>query len=286
MTAGLVDTASEGVHVSESTRTVKVSLQVQPQHATYAKMREIWIEADALGVDTIFNWDHFYPLSGDADGLHFEAYTLIAAMAEVTSHARIGSLVTCNSYRNPNLLADMARTIDHISGGRFILGIGSGWAERDYFNYGYEFGTAASRLQDLKRDLPVIRERWSKLNPAPVNGTIPILVGGGGEKVTLRIVAEHADTWHAWGDPETMARKAGILDEWCAKIGRNPQEIERSTGLGSTTNPTGGSLAKALATAEQHIANGVTHFTVSTTGPDYDLTGLRDFVAWRDKING
>jgi len=273
--------------VSESpTRKIKISVQIQNQHATYAQMRDAWLKADQLGVDTIFNWDHFYPLSGDADGLHFEAYCLIAAMAEVTEQAQIGSLVTCNSYRNPNLLADMARTIDHISGGRFVLGIGSGWAERDYFNYGYEFGTAASRLKDLRRDLPVIRERWTKLNPGPVNGSIPILVGGGGEKVTLRIAAEHADIWHAHGDVETLARKSAILDEWCAKVGRDPNEIERSTGLGSAAGPAGGSIEKAMEIGAQHIANGVTHFTVGTTGPNYDMSVVRALVAWRDRVNG
>ena len=259
----------------QTTRPVKVSVQVQPQHASYEQMRAAWIAADELGVDVIFNWDHFYPLSGDADGLHFEAYSLLAAMAEVTERAQIGSLVTCNSYRNPNLLADMSRTIDHISGGRFVLGIGSGWAERDYLNYDYEFGTAASRLQDLKRDLPIIRDRFTKLNPGPVNGTIPILIGGGGEKVTLRLVAEHAQIWHGFGDVETIAHKVQVLDEWCAKIGRDPREIERSTGLSATT----------LDTAEQHVANGVTHFTVGVSGPDYDFGALREAIQWRDTFN-
>jgi probable F420-dependent oxidoreductase len=259
----------------QTTRPVKVSVQVQPQHASYEQMRAAWIAADELGVDVIFNWDHFYPLSGDADGLHFEAYSLLAAMAEVTERAQIGSLVTCNSYRNPNLLADMSRTIDHISGGRFVLGIGSGWAERDYFNYDYEFGTAASRLQDLKRDLPIIRDRFTKLNPGPVNGTIPILIGGGGEKVTLRLVAEHAQIWHGFGDVETIAHKVQVLDEWCAKIGRDPREIERSTGLSATT----------LDAAEQHVANGVTHFTVGVSGPDYDFGALREAIQWRDTFN-
>ena len=268
-----------------SKRPVKISVQIQPQHATYDQMRRAWVAADALGVDSIFNWDHFYPLSGDANGLHFEAYSLLAAMAEVTERANIGSLVTCNSYRNPNLLADMARTIDHISGGRFILGIGSGWAERDYENYGYEFGTAASRLKDLRRDLPIIRERWSKLNPAPVQAAIPIMVGGGGEKVTLRIAAEHANIWHAHGDVETLARKSGILDDWCAKVGRDPNEIERSTGLGSAANPTGRTLEQTLEVGDQHIANGVTHFTLGISGPDYDMGVLKELVAWRDEKN-
>ena len=256
-------------------KAIKVSVQVQPQHATYDQMRAAWVAADELGVDTIFNWDHFYPLSGDANGLHFEAYTLLAAMAEVTERAQIGSLVTCNSYRNPDLLADMARTIDHISGGRFILGIGSGWAERDYFNYEYEFGTAASRLQDLKRDLPIIRKRFENLNPGPVNGSIPILIGGGGEKVTLRLVAEHANIWHGFGDVDTIARKSGILDDWCAKVGRNPAEIERSTGISDLT----------LNTAEQHVANGITHFTMGVSGPDYDLGPLKELLQWRDQAN-
>ncbi len=258
------------------TRKVKVSVQITPQHASYERHRQAWIEADNLGVDVIFNWDHFYPLSGEPDGLHFECWTQLAGMAEVTERAQIGALVTCNSYRNPNLLADMARTVDHISAGRLVLGIGSGWAERDYFNYGYEFGTAASRLKDLDRDMPIIRERWEKLNPGPVNGKIPILIGGGGEKVTLRIVAQHADTWHSWGDAETMARKSGILDDWCAKVSRDPSEIERSTGV----------KAENLALAEDHFANGVTHFTMGVGAPDFDFGPVREFLQWRDEKNG
>jgi probable F420-dependent oxidoreductase len=254
---------------------VTIGLQAIPQHGEYEAMKKAWLEAEELGVDRIYNWDHFYPLYGDPEGKHFESLTIQAAMAEVTKRAEISSLVICNSYRNPNLLADMARTIDHISGGRFILGIGSGWFEKDYDEYGYAFGTAGSRLRDLDAALPVIKARWEKLNPPPLR-RIPILIGGGGEKVTLRIVAEHADIWHSFGDPETMKRKSEILDDWCAQVGRDPSEIQRSTTI-------------TRLTGERHdpegfLGLGFTDFIVSAQGPDWDLEPLKQALAWRDSL--
>lgn len=254
------------------THPIRIGVQLQPQHATWQQFRDAVVRAEGLGVDSIWNWDHFYPLGGDPSGAHFEAYSLLAAMAEITERPTIGSLVTCNSYRNPNLLADMSRTIDHISGGRFILGIGSGWAERDYFNYGYDFGTAKSRLQDLKRDLPIIRERFGKLNPGPVNGHLPILIGGSGPKVTLRLVAEHADMWHAFGPPEDMAEKADILRGHCKAIGRDFDEIERCGGINA------GSVDRA----DDYVDKGITHLIVGTGGPEYDLSTVERLVKWRD----
>jgi probable F420-dependent oxidoreductase len=209
-----------------------VGVQLHPQTSVEA-LREAWKASDALAVDSIWVWDHFFPLYGDPNGPHFEAYTLLAAMAVDTGHAQIGALVTCNSYRNPNLLADMARTIDHLSDGRFTLGIGAGWFGRDYAEYGYEYGTAASRLRDLATALPVIMDRFSRLHPPP-RGRLPIMIGGGGERVTLRLVAEHADAWNAFGPPEEYGHKNRVLDEWCARVDRKPAQIERTVAIDST----------------------------------------------------
>ena len=154
----------------------------------------------------------------------------LAAVAVETRHAMIGALVTANSYRNPNLLADMARTIDHLSNGRFIIGIGAGWFERDYKEYGYEFGSAVTRLRALDQTLPIIKDRLRKLQPPPI-GRVPILVGGGGERVTLRITARYADMWNTFGPPATYARKCQVLDDWCGKVGRDPGEIERTVSI-------------------------------------------------------
>jgi probable F420-dependent oxidoreductase len=259
-----------------SDRAVRIGLQVQPQHMEYATIRRTVAEAEDLGVDVLFNWDHFYPLYGEPDGLHLECWTMLAAWAEQTSRAEIGALVTCNSYRNPDLLADMARTVDHISDGRLILGIGSGWFERDYVEYGYEFGTAGGRLDALAEALPRIEDRWSRLNPPPTR-KIPVLIGGGGEKKTLRMVARHADIWHTFVSGDELAHKIDVLQGHCTAVGRDFAEIEISAGIGDQ-RPDG--------VADDYHARGVRMITCHTGGPEPDLGPLRDWLAWRDDVNG
>lgn len=255
------------------THPVRVSLQTHPQQGTYDSMLRAWQEADVLGADAIFIWDHFYPLYGEPDGPHFESGALLAALGASTSKVQFGALVNGIGYRNPNLLADNARTIDHISHGRFILGVGAGWFQRDYDEYDYDFKTAPDRLRDLRAALPVIKDRLGKLNPGPVNGKLPIMIGGGGEKVTLRIVAEHADIWNGFGEPEQIAAKSAILDDWCAKIGRDPNEIERSVLI---------SGPEEAARADEYVEKGITHIIYGVGGPDYDLDQLKRLVEWRN----
>jgi probable F420-dependent oxidoreductase len=252
---------------------IRVSAQLQPQHSDWPAMRRAWVEAEELGVDCLFNWDHFFPLSGDPDGKHFEALTTLGAMAEVTERVELGSLVICNSYRNPDYLAAAIRTIDHISGGRVILGIGAGWFQRDYDEYGYDFGTVGERITALGEALPRIERRFGKLNPPPLREHVPILIGGGGVRRTLRLVARHADIWHAFGNADVFREKSAILDEHCAAVGRDPAAIERSWSLGSHD-------PDALRDA------GVTHFVVGISGSasGYDLGQLRELVAWRDGL--
>jgi probable F420-dependent oxidoreductase len=251
---------------------IRVAVQLHPQHADYTQIRDAVRRAEDLGVDAIFNWDHFFPLYGAPDGKHFECWTMLGAWAEQTSRVEIGALVTCNSYRNPDLLADMARTVDHISGGRLILGLGAGWFAKDYEQFGYEFGTAGVRIGALAEALPRIRARLATGNPAPVRD-IPIMIGGGGERKTLRVVAEHADIWHSFGDAETLRRKSAILDEHGVAVGRDASAVVRSVGANAPPSE----VADALVDA------GATLFTLGVNGPDYDLALVAQWVHWRDR---
>jgi probable F420-dependent oxidoreductase len=260
-----------------TSKPVRIALQLQPQHMDYRTIRDTAARAEDLGADIIFNWDHFYPLYGEPEGKHYECWTMLGAWAESTSRVEIGALVTCNSYRNPELLADMARTVDNISDGRLILGIGAGWFQKDYDEYGYDFGTPGTRLADLAEALPRIESRFAKLNPPPTR-KIPVLIGGGGEKKTLRMVARYATIWHSFADAETLQRKLGILQQHCADVGRDFDEIEISTDAPRDAGD------PAEAAAELRTL-GASLFTIGIGGPSPDLTDLKKWIDWRDQVN-
>jgi probable F420-dependent oxidoreductase len=248
----------------------------------YRTWREAVIKAEELGADAIFGYDHFHkPFTVPSeDGLpreqpdvnNFEGWTALASWAEITERAEIGLLVTGVGYRNPDLLADMARTVDHISGGRLILGLGSGWYEKDYTVYGYEFGTVTSRMDLFEASLPRIEQRLTQLVP-PSLRKIPILIGGMGVRRTLPIVARHADIWHTFASVDEYRRKNAILKDLAAAAGRDEQRIQRAVHWTGPDN------------ADAFVGEGVTLFTteIHPTDDGYDFSELKDMIAWRDQ---
>jgi probable F420-dependent oxidoreductase len=251
---------------------VRVGVLLQPQLTTFSSYAQAVRQVEALGVDTIWNWDHFIPpYHKRRKGNHFEAWTLLSAMATLTSRAEIGCLVTCNSYRNPTLLANMAKTVDHISGGRLILGLGAGWLEREFHEYGYAFGTDRQRLEALGQALPLIKQRWQVELPLPVRNPIPILIGGEGEQITLKLAAQHAQIWNGFGPPERFKHKCEVLDRWCTQVSRNPVEIERSVLT----------VAYTAAKLDPLLEAGATHIIIELAEP-WNYKVVEKLVCWRD----
>ncbi|HEX6256371.1 MAG TPA: LLM class F420-dependent oxidoreductase [Euzebyales bacterium] len=255
---------------------VRVAVQVWPQHSTFAEQRATWLRCEELGVDDVFTWDHFFPLSGDPDGPHYEGWTLLAAMAEATGRVRVGTLVSSVGYRNPDLLADMAATVDHISDGRAILGIGAGWNERDYTEYGYGYGDVSTRARWFVEAVPRIVSRLDKLVPPPVSTPLPIMIGGGGERTTLRLTAQYAHIWNSFfDDAAAFTAKNAVLDRWCADVGRDPAEITRSIAMND---------ASRLDQLDELHAAGLRHFSLGVQPSDFDERAVRHMVQWRDGL--
>jgi probable F420-dependent oxidoreductase len=265
---------------------IKIGFHLGPQHGDYPVMRRQWMAAEELGVDALYSSDHFFAQSvGDVDaaagdrpkasaGQNFEGMTIQAAMAATTTRPEIGAIVHAIGYRNPHLMADMARTIDHISGGRFILGLGTGYLEQDYVEYGYQWTTQKERSLELLEKVPIIRERLGKLDPPPLR-RMPFLIASGGAKIGLEIVARHADIWHIYGHTAQIAEKLGQLQEKCAKVGRRFEDIEVATWyvpgmFGLSDSP------------DDIVAIGIRNLIQIQTGPSWDLGLVRELLQWRD----
>jgi len=263
-------------------RQIRIAVQLHPQQGDYPQLRDAAIRAEELGYDIAYNWDHFFPLYGNRDGGHLECWTVLAAWAEATSRIEVGPLVACITYRNPQLLADMARTVDRISGGgRVILGIGAGWNRRDYQEFGYEFGTMGGRIEAMGAAIPSIQHRLEVGNPAP-GRRVPILIAGTGERRTLRYVAQYADAWHATfpDRPEELESAVAALRRWCDDVGRDPADIE--WGVGVEPDDIERFLARDAAV---YVEMGFTQFTLGFNGPSWPVDGGVPFLRWRDQQN-
>lgn len=300
---------------------IRFGIHAGPQHGTYAEYAGLWGRAEAMGYDWASVFDHFIPINSDPEGPCFEGLTLLAAMAAKTSRIRCGILVIGNTYRHPAVLANMAATIDHISGGRLELGIGAGWWEMEHEEYHIPFYTTGRRIRALGEAAKVLKLLWSEhranfsgryytienalCEPKPVQQPLPLWIGGMGEQLTLRAVAESADGWNTFWMPEaTYRRKLDALAGHCAEVGRDPRDIrkslvlqaligeseaevrERSERIARARGTTPAALAQqaVVGTPEQAAAQilryvelGVTDFILGAR-PPYDYAGMQLFI--------
>ncbi|HET9521152.1 MAG TPA: LLM class flavin-dependent oxidoreductase [Candidatus Limnocylindrales bacterium] len=220
------------------------------QYTDWPSLLQAGTRADRLGYDSLWTWDHLYPIVGDSRGPNYEGWLTITAWAMATERVRIGLMVGANTFRNPALVAKMATTLDHISGGRVNLGIGAAWFGEEHRDFGLEFGDGPpERLRWLAEALPIIRgmldgteptaagphytSKHTRNLPPPVQPHVPICIGGGGERVTLKLVARYADMNNVGGGVANVRRKEAILLEHCEAVGRDPAEIERTSGIGT-----------------------------------------------------
>jgi F420-dependent oxidoreductase-like protein len=275
--------------MADAAHPIRFGIQTPQQHSSWQDMLSLWQEVDTLGFDTAWVFDHFLPIFSDPTGPCLEGWTALAALAMATKNVRLGVMVTGNTYRHPAVLAKMATTVDIISGGRLILGIGAGWFELEHREYGMPFPQVVERLTRLDESLEVIKRLWTEerttftgryyqlneavFNPRPVQRPHPpILVGASGERVALGIVAHHAQMWNSFGTPDVFRHKITRLAAHCQQIGRDPTTIEKSVLL-STPFP----LREARQRIEDYVAAGVTHLIFSVSA-SVDRQYLRRFA--------
>ncbi len=244
---------------------IRFGVHSGPQHTSYAEYLRLWREVEAMGYDWASVFDHFIPIQSDPLGPCFEGTTLLAAMAAQTSRLRCGMLVIGNTYRHPAVLANIAATLDHISGGRLEWGLGAGWWELEHQQYHIPFHTAARRIRMMGEAARIQKLLWTQpratfegryyqltdalCEPKPLQDPLPLWIGGMGEQLTLRAVAESADGWNTFFMPvEDYRRKLDVLAEHCAAVGRDPRDIRKSLALGAAIAPT---EAEARERAEQ-----------------------------------
>ncbi len=257
-------------------------IKTAPQHTTYEDMLTVWREADGIDVlEHAWLFDHYAPINSDVNGPCLEGWTLLAAYAAHTSRIRLGLMVTGNTYRHPAVLAKIAATVDVISNGRLDFGIGAGWNEYEHTSMGIPLYQPGERIRRLGEACELIKLLFTRhttdydgryyqlkearCEPKPVQRPYPpFVIGGGGEQLTLRVVAKHADVWNFAGGPvETFNHKVRVLREHCAAVGRNPDEIALS--IQTVVNPD--NLGEAVETIQRFVDAGVTHIILNLRPP-------------------
>ncbi len=300
---------------SPTDRRARFSVKVANQHVAWPDYVTALKAADEMAFETFWSFDHLMPIGGDPDGPCHECYTTLAAHAALTKRIRVGALVTGAAYRNPGMQIKMATQVDVISGGRFDFGVGAGWAEREFRAFDLPFSSPKERVGKLRETLILAKRLWRAkpgekvsyegnyvqahdlfLNPNCVQRPHPpILIGGGGEQLTLRVVARHADIWHGFGDPSVLGRKNALIDEYARGYKRDPKEITRATDVsiwvgepggaptpvggrgGAGRPPIAGTPEQIAARLQEYLDAGVSYFVIGPVG------GLGDaaFENWR-----
>jgi len=293
--AGRVSQPQTVPAAAAATGKVRFGVQTHPQNVAYQDLLQTWQEVDGLGFDTAFVFDHFMPIASDPNGPCLEGWTLLAALAAQTKNVKVGVLVTGNTYRNPAVLAKMAATVDHVSNGRLILGIGAGWFALEHTAYGIPFSTAGGRAKQLGEAVQVLKllftqersnfaGKYYQLKDAPfAPKTVqkphpPILIGGMGPKRIQPLVARYGDIWNFFvrgGDPQEAKRVCGKFDELCRKVGRDPAQVEKSVSLDSSQLT--GTTEEVHGRIQALVDAGVQHFIISLSAP-YDRALLRRFA--------
>jgi F420-dependent oxidoreductase-like protein len=230
------------------TREMRFGIQTGPQNVTWPELVDIWQVADGLKFETAWTFDHFFPIMSDPKGPQLEGWTALTALAMQTRHVRVGTLVTGITYRYPSVLAKIGASLDVITGGRLEMGVGAAWFGLEHRALGIPFPPTAERIMRLGEACEVILRMWTEdaasfdgqyyqikdayCNPKPVQKPHPpILIGGAGEQLTLKMVARYADEWNSFGPPELFKHKIEVLEQHCRAVGRDPQAIEKSVSL-------------------------------------------------------
>jgi alkanesulfonate monooxygenase SsuD/methylene tetrahydromethanopterin reductase-like flavin-dependent oxidoreductase (luciferase family) len=227
---------------------VKVGVLLWPQTDSWPALRDAAVRAERAGAASLWTWDHLLAISGPWQGPILEGWSILAGWAQVTERATLGLMVAANTFRNPGLTAKLATTLDHLSGGRAILGIGGAWFEREHEAFGIDFGSGFGerldrldesvmllrRLLDGKpvtNDGPVYPMKDALVAPLPVQSRLPIMIGGSGPKKTLRTLARYGDQWNTSGSLEEITASDAILRSHCEAVGRDQREIERTVSI-------------------------------------------------------